>query len=74
MIFEKLIILILSIYFFINFLILFLLFLHLFFMISKIPLKLISKNLKTNNVFISKKKILKYEYLNKGNFIKEILI
>ena len=71
MIFEKIIILILSIYFFINFLIIFLLFLHLFYMVSKIPLKLIRKNDNTNNIVSS---ILKYEYLSKGNKIEQIVI
>ena len=71
MIFEKLIILILSIYFFINFLIIFLLFLHLFFMISKITLKLIRKNDNTTNIVTS---ILKYEYFSKGNIIEQIII
>jgi hypothetical protein len=71
MIFEKLIILILSIYFFINFLIIFLLFLHLFYMVSKIPLKLIRKNVNTTNIVPS---ILKYEYFSKGNSINDIII
>ena len=71
MIFEKLIIFILFLYFFTNFLIILLIFLYLFYMVSKIPLKLIRKNDNTNNIVSS---ILKYEYLSKGNKIEQIVI
>ena len=46
-------------------------FLYFFYMVSKIPLKLIRKNVITNNIVSS---ILKYEYLSKGNKIEQIVI
>lgn len=72
MLFEKLIVFILRVYFLINFLIIFLIFLYYIYMISNIPLKFIRKNIKTNIIVSSK--ILKYEYLTKGNIINELII
>ena len=71
MIFEKLIVFILFLYFFTNFLIIILIFLYLFYMVSKIPLKLIRKNDNTTSIVPS---ILKYEYFSKGNSINDIII
>ena len=71
MIFEKLIIFILSLYFFTNFLIISLILLYLFYMVSKIPFKLIKKNVNKSNIVPS---ILKYEYFSKGNIIEQIII
>ena len=72
MLFEKLIVFILRVYFLINFLIIFLIFLYYFYMVSNLPLKFIRKNIKTNIIVSSK--ILKYEYLTKGNIINELII